>query len=89
MQTFESIRWRAAAPRHPLQETSRRLAAAMLRAASAALARLALHVGAVPAARPVPRRDPQLEFYAEAGAPEGALYLDGELVGWVAGVRRL
>jgi hypothetical protein len=33
--------------------------------------------------------DPVLEFYAEAGAPEGALYLDGKLVGWVAGVNRL
>jgi hypothetical protein len=30
-----------------------------------------------------------LEFYAEAGAPEGALYLEGKLVGWVSGVRRL
>jgi hypothetical protein len=30
-----------------------------------------------------------LEFYAEAGAPEGALYVDGELVGMLAGVNRL
>jgi hypothetical protein len=35
------------------------------------------------------RRAPELEFYAEAGAPEGALYIDGELVGYVAGVTRL
>jgi hypothetical protein len=43
-------------------------------------------------AQPAPQSShplPQLEFYAEAGAPEGALYLDGELVGWVGGVRRL
>jgi len=33
--------------------------------------------------------DPRLEFYAEAGAPEGALYLDGKFVGWVSGVKRL
>jgi hypothetical protein len=32
---------------------------------------------------------PVLEFYAEAGAPEGALYVDGKLVGHVEGVRRL
>jgi len=32
--------------------------------------------------------DPRFEFYAEAGAPEGALYVDGELAGWVA-VNRL
>ena len=30
-----------------------------------------------------------LEFYAEAGAPEGALYLDGRLVAQLDGVRRL
>jgi hypothetical protein len=32
---------------------------------------------------------PHLEFHADAGAPEGALYLDGRLVGWVQGVTRL
>ncbi len=31
----------------------------------------------------------QLEFYAEAGAPEGALYVDGQLVAQLEGVRRL
>ena len=30
-----------------------------------------------------------LEFYAEAGAPEGALYVDGQLVAQLEGVRRL
>ena len=34
-------------------------------------------------------REPHLEFYLEAGAPEGALYLDGKLVGWIPGVKRL
>jgi hypothetical protein len=33
--------------------------------------------------------DPVLEFYAEAGAPEGALYVDGRLVGHLPGVTRL
>jgi hypothetical protein len=33
--------------------------------------------------------DPVLEFYAEAGAPEGALYIDGRLVGHLPGVTRL
>ena len=28
-------------------------------------------------------------FYAESGAPEGALYVDGELVGYLPGVQRL
>ena len=30
-----------------------------------------------------------LEFYAEAGAPEGALYVDGQLTARLDGVRRL
>jgi hypothetical protein len=30
-----------------------------------------------------------LEFYAEAGAPEGALYADGQLMAQLDGVRRL
>jgi hypothetical protein len=45
--------------------------------------RLALSLRRVEAAEPV------LEFYAEAGAPEGALYVDGRLVGHVPGVTRL
>ena len=71
----------------PAEEAARRLAAAGLRSASAALARLSRRLvrPVVRVANPVP----QLEFYAEAGAPEGALYLDGRLVGWVSGVKRL
>ena len=71
----------------PLAEASRLALAATLRGASAVLARLARRVAR--RGGPRPRGDPRLEFYAEAGAPEGALYLDGKLVGWVAGVRRL
>lgn len=65
---------------------SRRLAAAALRAASLALSRLARRLGRVE------KRacgEPVYEFYAEAGAPEGALYVDGQLVGHVVGVTRL
>lgn len=29
------------------------------------------------------------EFHAEAGAPEGALYVDGQFIGWLSGVSRL
>jgi len=74
------------APR-PTREALRRVAAIGLRSASAALGRLSRRL-APPAGR-VARPVPQLEFYAEAGAPEGALYLDGKLVGWVSGVQRL
>lgn len=74
------------APR-PAREAALRWAAIGLRSASAALARLSRRL-AQPAGR-VGRPVPQLEFYAEAGAPEGALYLDGRFVGWVGGVQRL
>ena len=74
------------APR-PAREAAIPLVAIGLRSASAALARLSRRL-AVPAGR-VARAAPQLEFYAEAGAPEGALYLDGQLVGFVRGVHRL
>ena len=74
------------APR-PAHEAARRLAALGLRSASAALARLSRRL-ARPASSTV-QAAPQLEFYADAGAPEGALYLDGKLVGWVPGVTRL
>jgi hypothetical protein len=42
-----------------------------------------------PAYRRRRRARNQLEFYAEAGAPEGALYVDGQLVAQLDGVRRL
>jgi hypothetical protein len=76
----------AAAP-HPAGELARLLAAALLVTVSRALARAAS--GLVPVARPVSSLDPHFEFHAEAGAPEGALYVDGELVGWLRGVNRL
>jgi len=69
-------------PPHP----ARRAAAVSLRALSNWLARLARRLRA---AERAPARPPVLEFYAEAGAPEGALYLDGKLVGYVHGVSRL
>lgn len=31
----------------------------------------------------------ELEFHAEAGAPEGALYVNGEFIGHLPGVNRL
>ena len=73
----------------PVEERPvREVAAALLRAMGTALDTLAArltHAPAVPAAPPEPR----FEFYAEAGAPEGALYVDGRLVGHLPGVQRL
>jgi hypothetical protein len=65
---------------------TRRFAAMVLRAASLALGRLARRLGHIGERR---RGEPVFEFYAEAGAPEGALYVDGQLVGFVPGVKRL
>lgn len=88
MTSLKPLPWTPVVARPPWTYPARRLAAATLRSASSVLARMARRV-AVPKALvppPVPRT---LEFYADASAPEGALYLDGELVGWIPGVTRL
>jgi hypothetical protein len=74
-----------AAPRGSLV---RHAAALALRSASRTLAKLSRRVRVASAGQRV-QRAPELEFYAEAGAPEGALYVDGEYVGHVPGVTRL
>lgn len=73
---------------HPEVRGARELLAAALRGASALLDRLADALAREHA--PVHADEPVLvEFYADAGAPEGALYVDGRLVGILDGVRRL
>jgi hypothetical protein len=78
-------------PAPPPVTPLRRWLARCLRRSGAAL-RLTAHRLTRPAlaARPVhvPMTLPQLEFHADAGAPEGALYVDGEYVGRLD-VRRL
>ncbi|CAD5374067.1 conserved hypothetical protein [Rubrivivax sp. A210] len=70
----------------PARRSRRALLALLLRTASRALETLAERLALAPVA---PVADPVLEFHAEAGAPEGALYVDGQLVGHLAGVNRL
>lgn len=65
----------------------RRFAAITLRQTSRWLGRLARRL-ALQQSRAA-MRSPELEFYAESDAAEGALYLDGELVGYLPGVQRL
>jgi len=72
----------------PVHSPARHLAARVLRTSSRWLARLARQI-ALRQVHQAARRAPELEFYAEAGAPEGALYLDGELVGHLPGITRL
>lgn len=66
------------------------IAAVLLRAASALLERLAERLTVVAASAPTAGAlSAHVEFHAEAGAPEGALYADGVLVGVLPGVTRL
>jgi hypothetical protein len=74
--------------RRPLHR-SRLFAARALGASSRLLARLAAELSASAAPRLASESSQALEFYAEAGAPEGALYLDGKLIGFLPGVKRL
>ena len=84
MSSLKELRWGNEPA--PVADAGRRLAAALLQRASRQLARLASGLASAPAE---PRPEPRFEFHAEAGAPEGALYVDGRLVGWLSGVKRL
>nr|WP_316641275.1 hypothetical protein [uncultured Roseateles sp.] len=63
----------------------RRTLALLLQAASTMLAQLAAKMNLLERRT----KAPVVEFYAEAGAPEGALFVDGELIGYLPGVNRL
>ena len=66
------------------------LAAVLLRSASVLLERLAERLTVVAPSAPIASAlASHVEFHAEAGAPEGALYADGVLVGVLPGVTRL
>ena len=70
--------------------TLRDVAAAALRGASVCLERLARRLTVPPTlASHLDARPPEVEFHAEAGALEGALYVDGQLVARLPGVSRL
>ncbi len=85
--------WHARPAPHPFAEAAQLLAAALLMVASGALARFAALVAPVAAGVDAGSIDgsidPRFEFHADAGAAAGALYVDGELVGHLPGVRRL
>lgn len=70
----------------PKARRFRDLTAGALRAASRLLDGLAARLVWV---QPAPAADAVLEFHADAGAPEGALYVNGQLVGHLSGVNRL
>ena len=84
MSSLKELRWEKHSA--PMAEAGRSVVAALLQSASALLARLALGLAREPE---FAISDPRFEFHAEAGAPEGALYVDGRFVGWLPGVSRL
>lgn len=76
----------------PEVRRARTLAAAALRGAGAALDALARRLALVEAPAAPAGAEPQLEFHAchaEAGAPEGALYVNGLIVARLVDVPRL
>jgi hypothetical protein len=81
----KTLSWHRAVPA-PAHRPLRRALARTLRAAGHGLHRWARQLLAV---EPAPVHEPVLEFYAEAGAPEGALYIDGRRVAVLPGVTRL
>ena len=84
---IKSLPWSYHPAEHAVEHRLRHAAAAVLRGASRVLGRMARRV-----ATPTKVRHADvghLEFYAEAGAPEGAIYADGILVGYLSGVNRL
>ena len=87
MTSLEDARWQAYSAPHPATLAVRRAAGGALAGMSILLGRLAQRLAAS-SARPAAGAM-EVEFYAEAGAPEGALYVDGQLVGWIVGVARL
>lgn len=86
----KSLSWAPADAARPFSATLLYLAAGTLRAASDLLTRLAVHLAAE---RTLHAASPQfVEFHAfhrDGAAPEGALYVDGKLVGLLPGVKRL
>jgi hypothetical protein len=70
----------------PAARGTRHGVATVLRAASRWLDALAQRLALVEAPASTER---VLEFHSEAGAPEGALYVNGQLVGHLLGVTRL
>lgn len=70
----------------PAAWRARRLLARLLMTASRLLGLLAAHLMTRSAPEPA---DLVIEFHGDAGAPEGALYVNGQLVGHVLGVSRL
>jgi hypothetical protein len=91
--------WGSSESAPPLAATLLNIAAALLRKASELLEGRAARVAHAARAEAIAAAEELLaastdtvefhSFHRDAGAPEGALYINGELVGFVSGVSRL
>jgi hypothetical protein len=86
---MSSLPWGHAPSESEFKRSLRRGAALLLQGFASRLATAAQQLAAVEQPSAPVSRVPVLEFYAEAGAAEGALYVDGRLVGRLTGVTRL
>jgi len=88
----KTLTFAAAVAARPLSATVLHMVAAALRAAGDMVHGLAMRVGTADDAMATTPPIETVEFHGlhgEAGAPEGALYVNGVLVAIVPGVRRL
>jgi hypothetical protein len=81
--------WAATEAARPWSAAALHLFAAVLMGASALLERAAKRLAAAERTASGPLAVEFHPIYRDSGAPEGALYVDGRLVGMIEGVTRL
>lgn len=86
---IKNLTWGDVPTEYAIGRRPRMLAASALRLASLVLTRIARRLASAERGGICGLHGQAMEFYAEAGAPEGALYANGVLVGYVDGVSRL
>ena len=86
----KTLTWADRERAQPWTVTLLYLVAHGLNAASGAMTRLATRVHAMQKERPIGAGTVEFHaFHRDGAAPEGALYVNGELVGFIEGVTRL
>ena len=85
----KTLPWATGDVARPLSAALLYFVAATLQTASTVLTRLAVRVSEAEAVRSSPQTVEFHAVYRESGAPEGALFINGELVGTIEGVTRL
>jgi hypothetical protein len=85
----KTLNWAAGDAVRPLSAAALYLAAAVLQGASNVLTRLAERLTVAEAVTAAAHTVEFHPVYRDSGAPEGALYVNGKLVGFIPGVTRL